>query len=68
MIGVHATTVGAGFTSIAFTLLNRFCVAAVIDLHTVRYVSFVQAVTEFVGHFAWLSWPLAVVAVTVCRP
>ena len=58
----------AGFTSVAFPLLNRFCVAAVIDLHTVRYVPFVQAVTEFVCHFSWLSWPLAVVAVPICCP
>jgi hypothetical protein len=40
MIGVYAPTVGATLATVAFALLNRFCVALVIYLHTVRYVPF----------------------------
>ena len=40
MIGVYTAAVGAFLAAIALPLLNGFSVAAVIYLHTVRYVPF----------------------------
>ena len=67
MIGSDASAVGALVSSSAFSPLYGLCMALVVNLHTVRYVSFVKAVTEFVSHLTGLPWPLAVVAVSVSR-
>ena len=67
MIGSDASAVGALFSSSAFSPLYGVCMALVVNLHTVRYVSPVKAVTKFVGHFTRLSWALSMMTVTIFR-
>ena len=68
MIGSDASAVGALVSSSAFSPLYGVCMALVVNLHTVRYVSLVKAVTEFVSHLTRLSWPLSMVTVPVHCP